>query len=175
MHRYFVMNAFDGAIIIFGVLFGSYIVGVTDSSVIVSLCVSTLIAASVSGLSGAYLTESAERQKEMDDLEKKMLVSLEKSEIATAFNRATFFASIVNSLAQLFSGIFIILPFIFIDSLNFSISIAYHASFVLSFIFFFLLGAYLGKVTHQKMLISGIKMLTVGTICAILSWIILSA
>jgi len=47
--RYFVMNAFDGALTMLGVVIGAYIAG--------------SIAMGASGMSGAYMAEKAEREK----------------------------------------------------------------------------------------------------------------
>ena len=173
LRRYFIMNAFDGAIIIFGVLFGAFTVGINDSLHVISLGISTLIAVSLSGFSGAFLTESAERKKEIHDIEQKMLDNIQNSEIVVAYKHAIYFAAIVNALSPLFAGLCILLPFFVINYIQISIFSAYLASFILSFTIFFALGSYLGKMTHENLLISGLKMLAVGVICAVLNWAIL--
>ena len=59
--RYFVMNAFDGALTMLGVIFGAYVSGVLKPMIIISAGIAGSIAMGVSGMSGAYMTEKAER------------------------------------------------------------------------------------------------------------------
>lgn len=61
--RYFTMNAFDGVLTIIGVLMGNLMARVDEPRIVVSTGMATCIAMGVSGLWGAYLTESAERRR----------------------------------------------------------------------------------------------------------------
>ena len=67
--RYFAMNAFDGVLTMIGVLIGNYSAGVESARVIISTGLATSMAIGVSGFWGAYFTESAERKRDLDDLE----------------------------------------------------------------------------------------------------------
>ena len=67
--RYFAMNAFDGVLTIIGVLMGNFTAGVEDTRIVVTTGLATCVAMGVSGLWGAYLTEAAERQRELQELE----------------------------------------------------------------------------------------------------------
>ncbi|MCJ7717221.1 MAG: hypothetical protein MUO54_11980, partial [Anaerolineales bacterium] len=57
--RYFAMNAFDGVLTTIGVLVGNYLAGVRDLSIPIRIGIATSIAMGISGLWGAYLTETA--------------------------------------------------------------------------------------------------------------------
>ena len=66
--RYFVMNAFDGALTMLGVVIGAYVSGIIEqSTVIISAGIAGSVAMGVSGVSGAYMTEKAERTKKLKD------------------------------------------------------------------------------------------------------------
>jgi hypothetical protein len=60
--RLFAMNSFDGILTILGVLMGNYLAGVREPQVIIVTGLATSVSMGVSGLWGAYMTESAERQ-----------------------------------------------------------------------------------------------------------------
>jgi predicted membrane protein (TIGR00267 family) len=66
--RYFAMNAFDGVLTIIGVLMGNFVAGVSDARIVLSTGLATCVAMGISGLWGAYLTESAERKRDLDEL-----------------------------------------------------------------------------------------------------------
>ena len=63
--RYFVTNGFDGALTILGMIMGFYSVPQVSVSVVISACMGAAIALAVSGFASAYLSESAERKKEL--------------------------------------------------------------------------------------------------------------
>ncbi len=67
------MNAFDGVLTTIGVLAGNYLAGVRDLSIPIRTGIATSIAMGISGLWGAYLTETAERQRELSELAKDLL------------------------------------------------------------------------------------------------------
>lgn len=74
--RYAAMNAFDGILTIMGVLLGNYTAHVTDAKIVITTGLATSVAVGVSGLWGAYLTESAERKRSLSELERSTLSDL---------------------------------------------------------------------------------------------------
>lgn len=171
--RFFVMNAFDGILTILGLIVGSFLVGVRDTYLIIGIGISTTIAISISGLSGTFLTEAAERKKELKELEKLLLHKLDKTDIRAASRFATVATAIVDGMSPLIAALFILLPFFLIPTympsgaLSYSsIEIAYFSSFFLCFVSFFFLGAYLGKISKESMTIGGLKMIAAGVIAA---------
>lgn len=68
--RYFAMNAFDGVLTIIGVLMGNLVAGVNSAQIVLSTGLTTSVAMGISGLWGAYLTESAERKRDLGELSK---------------------------------------------------------------------------------------------------------
>lgn len=166
LRRYFVMNAFDGALTIFGVILGAYVVGISDFSLVVSIGIATSIAVGISGVWSAFLTETAERKRELKSLEKSLHRKLKGTDIERAFTATTYLTAAVNGFSPFIAAIIILAPFILAPS-GFSAKSVYLFSFILAATVFMLLGAYLGKVSKENILLSAIKLLTAGIICMI--------
>ena len=166
IRRYFVMNAFDGALTIFGVILGAYAVGITDFSLIVSIGIATSIAVGISGVWSAFLTETAERKKELKSLEKSLHRDLKGTDIERAFTATTYITAAVNGLSPFIAALVILLPFIFAPP-DFSVNSVYNLSFILAAAVFLSLGAYLGKTSKENIFFSAIKLLLAGAVCMI--------
>src|SRR3989339_1387473 len=167
IRRYFVMNAFDGALTIFGVLLGTYSANITDPAMIIRIGLTACFAVGISGLWGAFLTESAEGKREIRSLERAMHRKLDNTEIGNAYNTAKYITSIVYGLSPFLAGLIILIPFGFPSA--FPITIAYYASFILAIGVFFFLGIYLGAVSKDNIIISGLKLVTAGLVCMIVA------
>lgn len=174
--RYFVMNAFDGALTMLGVIMGALmihgIITLNSLKVIIGAGVGGSFAMGVSGFFGAYMAESAERSRELKHLEGAMLKSLENSIYAKAYRFATIMAAIIDSLAPMLSAFISLIPLIlgYIGMIP-----VVHAAFIsiaLIFIMLFLLGVFLGRISKENLIVSGIKMLCAGFITAIISFIL---
>ena len=70
--RYFVMNAFDGALTILGVIVGAFMAREVDPRVIMGAGVGASLAMGISGAWGAYMAERAERRRSLKELENQM-------------------------------------------------------------------------------------------------------
>jgi len=172
LRRYFVMNAFDGALTIFGVLLGAFLSRVADPDVVIGVGLSTSVAIGVSGLWGAFLTESAERRRDLKDLEHLMLAELGKTEISAAARVAVVMASFVDAVAPILASIFVLLPFFMVKPGVVSLDEAYFYAFLLSFAAFFLLGVFLGKISRENAFVGGSKMLLAGLTSALITWML---
>ena len=67
--RYFVMNGFDGAMTVFGIVLGSWIAGVSKPNIIILAGLGACLAMGISGFSGAYMAEKAERERHLKEME----------------------------------------------------------------------------------------------------------
>jgi len=168
--RYFVINSFDGALTILGVLLGSYFAGLTNPSLIVTVGIGASVAIGVSGLWGAFLTEKAEREREIKELEKVLHRKLEKTDIKKAHDFATIMIALIDSLSPFFVSLFILIPFflLLLDQTIYPTNIAYYFSFALSILVFFLLGVFLGKISKKNIILTGLKMVSAGIACIII-------
>ena len=77
--RYFVMNSFDGALAILGVIVAAYSTGNASARIIVNAGVGLAIATGISGFVGAYLSERAERVKKIKDIEHSIMMGINGS------------------------------------------------------------------------------------------------
>lgn len=160
LRRYFVMNSFDGALTTFGLLLGSFVAQVNDPILIIRIGIATAIAIGFSGLTGALLTESAERKREILSMEKALHRKLDKTDYKRAYDSATMMAGVVDGVSPLLASLVLLSPFIFLD-----VATAYMVSFALSLSIFFGLGIFLGRISQESMLMTGIKLLFAGIVC----------
>jgi len=158
--RYFIMNAFDGAMTSLGIVVGAYVAGAPEPFFIISAGLGASLAMGLSGFVGAYVTEEAERTRELDSLERAMLQNLEQSVIGKASRFASVWTGAVDGLSPALSSILCLVPFFFSSLL--SVELAIQLSIVIALFILFLLGAFLGKVSSRNMLLHGTKLLCVG-------------
>lgn len=167
--RYFAMNAFDGVLTIVGVLMGNYVAGVRDATIVISTGLSTCIAMGVSGLWGAYLTEAAERRRDLNNLENQTLTGLDATKIGRASRAAVIVVALIDGLAPFFSALVALLPF-FLPVIN--ITTSYYLSLGLALAALFALGAFLGAISKVNLIVSGLKMIGAGLVCILLSYLL---
>ena len=167
--RYFVMNAFDGALTMLGVVIGAYVSGVINQpTVIISAGIAGSIAMGASGVSGAYMTEKAERTKKIKDLEKAMLTDMKNGLHDKSHKFATIFAAIVDGVSPALAAMAVVSPFFIVNSGIISAELAFFACITITLIVLCLLGVYLAKISDESMIKYGIQMLFVGLITAFL-------
>ena len=172
LRRYFAMNAFDGAMTSLGVVIGAYISNIVEPSAVISVILLSGVAMMVSGFSGTYLTESAERNHSLNELEDAMLIDLDNTIYGKASRFVSIFAAIVDGGAPFIASIPSVIPF-YISSLGIiPIITAFIMSVVASLLTLFTLGVYLGKVSGDNIWASGIKMVVAGIIVAALALVL---
>ena len=169
IRRYFVVNGFDGALAMLGLTMGFRIAD-AELSVAITACVSTAVALGVSGVSSAYISESAEREKELRELERAMAADMTDTAHGAAASLIPPLVAGVNGLAPLLVSLLIISP-LWLQQLGVplpwgAIDVAVGTAFVL----IFLLGAFLGRVSQSFWLWSGARavLIAAGTVLLIL-------
>jgi predicted membrane protein (TIGR00267 family) len=169
--RYFAMNAFDGVLTIIGVLVGNLTAGVQDPQIVVSTGLATSIAMGVSGLWGAYLTESAERQRELDELGRYTLTDLNDTRIGRASRAAAVTVALVDGLSPFLAATIVLIPFFAADLFS-DITWAYLSSLAMSLISLFGLGLFLGRISRGNILLFGIKTVLAGVVSIGISYLL---
>lgn len=165
--RSFGNNAFDGILTMIGVMMGSFTSGIEDPDIVITTGVSTSIAIMISGAWGAYLTESAERKKDLDELGRSTLSDLNGSRIGRASRFAAIAVSAVDGLSPFVGAILGLIPFFFSDLFP-SIRIVYLTGFGVSLVALFALGMWLGNVAKENLVVYGIKTLLAGVVSIII-------
>lgn len=162
--RYFVVNGFDGALTMLGIIIGFYHVGNTSTTVIISACLGAAIALGMSGISSAYISEAAERQKALKELEDAMVTDLGDSAHGQAARLTPIAIALINGLAPFIISLIIIVP-LWIPSFSAQIPLQpLESAIVLALIMIFLLGVFLGRISGHFWLFSGIRTLFIALV-----------
>jgi predicted membrane protein (TIGR00267 family) len=135
---------------------------------IISAGVAGSIAMGVSGISGAYMTEKAERTKKLKELEKAMLTDLSNGLHYKSHRFATIFAAIVDGLSPALAAMLVVSPFFLVRFGIINTIIAFYSSIILTMISLLLLGLYLARISDESLIKYGLQMLIVGFVTAIL-------
>lgn len=159
--RYFAMNAFDGILTIIGVLMGNMTAGVNNPNIVITTGLSTCIAMGISGLWGSYLTESAERKHDLEELSRSTLTDLNNSSIGRASRYAAIVVSVVDGISPFFAALLVLTPFFF-NTMFPSLQMVYYTSLGVALVTLFALGLFLGNISKENLLISGIKTVIAG-------------
>jgi predicted membrane protein (TIGR00267 family) len=169
VRRIFVMNAFDGALTMLGVVIGATLANIQDPFIVISAGISGSLAMGISGFSGAYMAESAERTKELKILEKAMLTKMDDESLhKEAAKFATRVTALVDAASPAIAAIIVISPFFFVALGSIGMSMAFVGSLILTLIILSSLGIYLARITEESLVRQGLKMLIVGLITAFL-------
>ncbi len=163
--RMFVTNSFDGLLSSLGIILGNYVSGTTS----LESYVGTVVGASFSlgffsGVIATYLSERAERLRELHRTERVMLHTLR----GTIYEKA---AKLVPVYVAAWSGLgAIVLPLIGVSpfllalgmGLNAPIHVLVYASATIMIAELFGLGYYLGSISGENKLMSGLRMALIG-------------
>lgn len=156
-------NSFDGVLTMVGVLTGSYLGGVRDATTVIQIGIAASISIGISGLWGAYLAESAERGRELAQLERVSLINLSGTKFSRAARVAVAIVSLVDGLSPLVSSLIMLLPF-FIAPLIGNILVAYALAMVIGLISLFGLGMFLGHMSERSLIGYGLRTVMAGVV-----------
>ena len=127
------------------------------------------VAMMISGFSGTYMTESAERSHSLNELEDAMLIDLDKTIYGRASRFVSIFAAVVDGSAPFLASLPAIIPFIVQRYGLINFSIAFNSSIILTLGTLFLLGVYLGRISKSNVFYSGLKMVLAGVAVALIA------
>ena len=168
IRRYFAMNAFDGAMTSLGVVMGAWLGNINDTKSIIGVIITGGVAMMVSGFSGTYMTESAERNHSLNELEDAMLINLDDTIYGQASRFVSIFAAVVDGLAPFLASIPSVIPFLLVPALL-GLQTAFIISATACMVTLFALGVYLGTISGENVAISGAKMVVSGIAVAIIA------
>jgi len=173
--RYFVVNGFDGALTMLGLILGFLFSAPNELAVIISVCLGAAIALGMSGVSSAYVSESAERRRELAELEASMITDLQESAHGEAARRVPLLIALVNGAAPLLISLMILTP---LWLANAGVAMPFsplHAAIVITLLLIFLLGVFLGRISGMSLLRSGLQTLLVALTTALLIYLFASS
>lgn len=160
--RYLVVNGFDGALTMLGILMGFYVSRAADLQVVISACGGAAVALGMSGLSSAYVSERAERRLELSRLEDAMMEDLGESAHGRAARWVPVFIAMVNGLAPLLVSVIIISPLVLAWSGALEFLPSMRGAIGMALLTVFMLGVFLGRIGSTFWLISGLQALIIA-------------
>lgn len=164
--RYFVVNGFDGALTMLGIIAGFHFSGEAELHLVIRTCLSAAIALGMSGMTSAYVSEVAERKRALRELADAMVTDLTNTTHGEAARLVPWLIGAVNGLAPLLIALLIIAPLWFslrgvplpLDPLPCAMALGLGV--------IFLLGVFLGRVSGTFWLRSGLQTLAVALLTA---------
>ncbi len=174
--RMFVTNSLDGLLAALGVNVGGYSPG-SDPVLMASSIIGGGVAMGImSGMVGVYLSERAERIREVRDLEKKLSAKLKRSSV---YWRA---AALIPVYVALWSGVGIVLfptlvalPYLLAAGAGMGVEAAFIASTGIALLLMTLLGAYLGRISQENTIVSALRGLSLGLAALVLVYLLKGA
>ncbi|MFW9953913.1 MAG: hypothetical protein ACFFD3_05100 [Candidatus Thorarchaeota archaeon] len=172
--RYLAMNAFDGILPVLGIIMGGFAsLAFQESRVIFETSVLAIFATSfamlISGITSSYLAEGAERKREIEELERSLLRSLDGSVIVKATRTTTIVVSLINGLSPFLAALAATAP-LFLVFFGLEIGFTFLLSVIVAMGILFVLGLYLGRVSRSNAIIYGLKTLAAGFLVVLMIW-----
>jgi len=164
VRRYFITNGFDGALTMLGMMAGFHTYADTDIGVALSASMGAAVALFMSGISSAYLSEAAERKKELNELEQALIKDLTESDYGEASRYLPIIVALVNGFSPLAISLLIISPLWWVK-------LGFHlpwSPFLLAILIalgtIFLMGLFLGSISKTFWLWAGLRTLAIGIV-----------
>ena len=171
VRRYFVVNGFDGALTMLGMIIGFMISATDDLNMIINACMGAAIALGMSGLSSAYVSEVAERKRALVKLEQAMIADLHQTAHGEAARWVPLWIALVNGSSPLFISLLILLP-IWLTKAGMVLPLSpLYAAVLVALLLIFLLGVLLGQIAGISWLRSGIQTMLIAAITAVLIYL----
>lgn len=171
VRRYFVVNGFDGALTMLGMIIGFLISATDDYNLILNACLGAAIALGMSGLSSAYISEVAERKRALDKLERAMIADLHDTAHGDAARWVPLWIAVVNGAAPLLISLLILLP-VWLSRAGLVMPLSpLVAAILIALVMIFLLGVLLGQIAGISWLRSGVQTMLVAVITAALIYL----
>ncbi|MFW9847964.1 MAG: hypothetical protein ACFFF4_02425 [Candidatus Thorarchaeota archaeon] len=175
--RYLAMNAFDGALTMLGLILGGLVSMAalgpeTVFQTTLLAAVGTSLAMAISGFSGSYLTESAERDREVEEIGKAMLSDMSHSMYAKATRVTSVVVALVDGLAPSVAAFIVVIPLLLVPFGILGYYMAFYTAIGICMTLLFSLGLFLGSVSGKSIWGYGAKTLLAGILTAVFMFII---
>ncbi|MCW9023657.1 MAG: hypothetical protein OQK73_03145 [Gammaproteobacteria bacterium] len=171
IRRYFVVNGFDGALTMLGIIVGFHFSAPASLSVIISACIGAAIALGVSGVSSAYVSEQAERRRALSKLEDAMVTDLQESAHGDAARWVPWYIALVNGSAPLVISLLIITPLWLSNSGTHLFISPLYAAIIIALILIFFFGVFLGHISGISWLRSGVQTVLIALLTILLIYL----
>ena len=171
VRRYFVVNGFDGALTMLGLIIGFLLSTSADLAVIINACMGAAIALGMSGVSSAYVSEAAERKRALEKLEEAMVSDLQQSRHGEAARLVPWMVAVVNGSSPLIISLLILMP-LWLAHAGVTLPLPpLYAAIIIALLLIFLLGVFLGRIAGISWLRSGLQTLLIALATAALIYL----
>ena len=166
--RYIVRGLIDGSLSALGVVIGAS--GSADASVIIAAGLGGGIANGLSNILGAFTAEKASLERERIQKEKSLLKKngyLKKSIIYKKAIRETMICGLIDGISTTIGSALPVVPFFLFD-----IKTALYVAIGITIAILFILGVFIGKISKENVVVSGIKMVIGALVVAVLCFMV---
>ena len=166
--RYIVRGLIDGSLSALGVVIGAS--GSADASVIIAAGLGGGIANGLSNILGAFTAEKATLERERIQKEKSLLKKngyLKKSIIYKKAIRETMICGLIDGISTTIGSALPVVPFFLFD-----IKTALYVAIGITVAILFILGVFIGKISKENVIVSGIKMVIGALAVAVLCFMV---
>lgn len=165
--RYFISNGFDGTLTSIGIAVGSYLSGVPSGITVFKVGIGAGVGLATSGVWSVWEIEKAEKLSELNKLEKQMQKDLDNTKIKQKKMEARKINTIMSGLGPTIGIVFPLIPFLVEPIVGMLYSTI--AAIIIGVIILTVFGAYMGKISGQRIYRSGLRMGLAGIIVALIN------
>ncbi len=177
--RYLIRGFIDGVLSSLGVVIGaSTAIGLGSASqaatIIIAAGIGGGVANGFSNILGAFVGEKLVKEEELRKIEKSMLKkgALQGTELDKKLEKRVFYSGIYDGIATIIGSLVPVAPFIFGIFVNLESLFLLYISIFVSLLVFFILGLYVGKISKENIIFSGMKLVGFGIVTLIVTLLI---
>ncbi len=160
--RMFATNSFDGLLSALGVSVGGFSPEVNPEFLALGIIGGSLAMGVLSGVVGVYLSERAERIREVRELEKKVAKSLRNSVYWKAANIIPVYIALWSGIGIIFFPLLVAAPYLAAASGVIGVVEAFYASVGVALTLMAAIGMYLARISGSSLLMGALKGVAVG-------------
>ncbi len=166
--RYFISNGFDGTLTAVGITVGSFLSGVPEGMTVFKVGIGAGIGLATSGVWSVWEIEKAEKLSDLHDLEDSMMEKLEGTKVQKQKKEGRIVNSMASGLGPVIGVLIPVLPFL-LEGLLLTMLQATILSVALAVLQLGAFGAYMAKISQQKILKAATRMGLAGLVVAALN------
>jgi len=148
--RYAVTNSFDSILMLLGIILGGYFGGIEDPSVILKLIWAGTLSIFFSGSLGTYISERAERELKVRELEKAVLMALNETVISEIERRKAILIALASGGVPSTLVMTLSIPFKICELSLMEVGLSYILSILQALLLLFIMGFYLGSLSGGR-------------------------
>ncbi|HEU97417.1 MAG TPA: hypothetical protein ENO36_00975 [Fervidicoccus fontis] len=161
--RMFVTNSFDSLIATIGIVLGNYVIGTSSPHSYLGSALGGSITMGVfSSFFGVYITEKAERLRELREIEEQLLIEIKDSIYGEVVRLAPIYVALWSMVGSIVFTFLSLSPFFLSIYGAIELNEAIAVSVVISNSMIAVLGAYMGKISGEGIKKSVLKFISLS-------------